>query len=54
MSNLHILAIDLVKRIFQIRGTDRGGAYVDAPHFARIFFQLLLQHGASIGRVSGL
>lgn len=54
MSAVHILAIDLAKRSFQIYGTDRGGAYVDAPDFARDFFQPLLPHGASIGRVSGL
>ena len=45
MSDVHILAIDLAKRSFQVCGTDRGGACVDAPDFARVFFQLLLQLG---------
>ncbi|EIM76543.1 transposase IS116/IS110/IS902 family protein [Nitratireductor aquibiodomus RA22] len=54
MSDVHILAIDLAKRSFQVCGTDRGGACVDAPYIARFFFRLLLQRVASIGRVSGL
>lgn len=45
MSDVHILAIDLAKRSFRVCGTDRGGARVDAPDFARVFFQLLLLHG---------
>jgi hypothetical protein len=36
MSDVHILAIDLAKRSFQVCGTDRGGACVDAPDFARV------------------
>lgn len=43
MSDVHILAIDLAKRSFQVCGTDRGGSCVDAPDFARVFFRLLLQ-----------
>jgi hypothetical protein len=35
MSEVHVLAIDLAKRSFQLCGTDRGGACVDAPDFAR-------------------
>ena len=54
MSDVHILAIDLAKRGFQVCGPDRGGAYVDPPDFATDFFRLFLQHGASIGRGSGL
>jgi hypothetical protein len=54
MSDVQILAIDLAKRSFQVCDTDRGGACVDAPDFARGFFRLRLQRGASIGRVSGL
>ena len=44
MSDVHILAIDLAKRSFQVCATDRGGACVDAPDFARGFFRLHLQH----------
>lgn len=44
MSDVHILAIDLAKRSFQVCATDRGGACVDAPDFARDFFRLDLQH----------
>ena len=36
MSDVHILAIDLAKQSFQVCGTDRGGACVDAPDFARV------------------
>jgi hypothetical protein len=35
MTEVHVLAIDLAKRSFQVCGTDRGGACVDAPGFAR-------------------
>jgi len=35
MAEVHVLAIDLAKRSFQVCGTARGGAYVDAPAFAR-------------------
>jgi hypothetical protein len=38
MPEVHVLAIDLAKRSFQVCGTDRGGACVDAPGFARGFF----------------
>ncbi|KAA3506287.1 hypothetical protein DXT89_25310 [Agrobacterium vitis] len=38
MTQVHILAIDLAKRSFQVCGTDRGGACVDAPGLARRFF----------------
>jgi len=31
MSDVHVLAIDLAKRSFQVCATDRGGACVDAP-----------------------
>ena len=44
MSDVHILAIDLAKRSFQVCATDRGGACVDAPDFASDFFRLHLQH----------
>lgn len=36
MTSVHILAIDLAKRSFQVCATDRGGACVDAPDFARV------------------
>ena len=35
MPEVHVLAIDLAKRSFQVCGTDRGGACVDAPGLAR-------------------
>jgi hypothetical protein len=35
MSNVYVLAIDLAKRNFQVCATERGGACVDAPGFAR-------------------
>ena len=35
MAEIHVLAIDLAKRSFQVCGTDRGGACVDAPDLAR-------------------
>jgi hypothetical protein len=38
MSDVHVLAIDLAKRSFQVWATNRGGACVDAPGFAREFF----------------
>lgn len=38
MSDVHVLAIDLAKRSFQVCATDRGGACVDAPGIARGFF----------------
>ena len=38
MSEVHILAIDLAKRSFQVCPTAPGGACVDAPGFARRFF----------------
>ncbi len=38
MSDIHVLAFDLAKRSFQVCGTARGGACVDAPGFARGFF----------------
>jgi hypothetical protein len=31
MADVHILAIDLAKRSFQVCATDPGGACVDAP-----------------------
>ena len=37
MADVHILAIDLAKRSFQVCATDPGGACVDAPGFARGF-----------------
>ena len=37
MADVHILAIDLAKRSFQVCATDPGGACVDAPGFARDF-----------------
>jgi hypothetical protein len=54
MSNIHVLAIDLAKRSFQVCATDRGGACVDAPGFARGSSDDSLQADTSIGRVSGL
>jgi hypothetical protein len=54
MTQVHILAIDLAKRSFQVCGTDRGGACVDAPGLARRFFDGCLRTRNSIGRVSGL
>jgi len=38
MSDVHVLAIDLAKRSFQVCATARAGACVDAPGFARGFF----------------
>ena len=35
MTDIHILAIDLAKRSFQVCATAPGGACVDAPSFAR-------------------
>ncbi len=35
MTDVHILAIDLAKRSFQVCATAMGGACVDAPSFAR-------------------
>ena len=35
MTDVHILAIDLAKRSFQVCATAPGGACVDAPSFAR-------------------
>ena len=35
MSDIHVLAIDLAKRSFQVCATALGGACVDAPNFAR-------------------
>jgi len=35
MTDVHILAIDLAKRSFQVCATAAGGARVDAPSFAR-------------------
>jgi transposase len=35
MTDVHILAIDLAKRNFQVCGTALGGACVDAPGIAR-------------------
>lgn len=35
MTQVHILAIDLAKRSFQVRATAPAGACVDAPGFAR-------------------
>ncbi len=37
MTAVHIIAIDLAKRSFQVCATDRGGACVDAPGLARRF-----------------
>ena len=54
MSDVHILAIDLAKRSFQVCGTDGGGACVDAPDFARFSSDFICNTVASIGRVSGL
>lgn len=53
MSDVHILAIDLAKRSFQVCATDRGGV-CGCPRLCKGFFRLRLRHGASIGRVSGL
>ena len=52
MTDVHILAIDLAKRSFQICATAPGGACVDAPCLASVIFGL--SAGSSIGRVSGL
>jgi hypothetical protein len=52
MSDVHILAIALARRSFRVCGTDRAGGS-GCPDFARGFFRFLLQHGTSIGRVSG-
>lgn len=41
MTDVHILAIDLAKRSFQICATAPGGACVDAPGFARRFSDVL-------------
>ena len=38
MTQVQILAIDLAKRSFQVCGTDRGGACVDALGLAKRFF----------------
>ena len=54
MPDVHVLAIDLAKRSFQICATDRGGTCVDAPRFARRFFDHFFAVGTCIGRVSGL
>ncbi len=35
MNEVHILAVDLAKRSFQVCAVGRGGACVDAPAFAR-------------------
>ncbi len=35
MTQVHLLAIELAKRSFQVCATDRGGACVDAPSLAR-------------------
>ncbi len=45
MSDVHVLAIDLAKRSFQVCATDRGGACVDAPGFARGFFWRVFASG---------
>jgi hypothetical protein len=37
MVEVHILAIDLAKRSFQVCTTNRAGSCVDAPQFARGF-----------------
>ncbi len=37
MTDVHILAIDLAKRSFQVCATAPGGAFVDAPGFASDF-----------------
>ncbi|THV30485.1 hypothetical protein FAA86_22910 [Rhizobium rosettiformans W3] len=54
MTQVHILAIDLAKRSFQVCGTDRGGACVDAPGLARGFLTVVRETRNFIGRVSGL
>jgi len=36
MTDVHILAIDLAKRSFQICATAPGGAHVDAPSFLTV------------------
>lgn len=45
MTQVHILAIDLAKRSFQVCGTDRGGACVDAPGLARRFSTVVRERG---------
>lgn len=53
MSNVYVLAINLVKRSFQVCATERGGACVDTPRFLReVSSNGSLQAGTSIGRVS--
>jgi hypothetical protein len=42
MLEVHVLAIDLAKRSFQLCGADRGGACVDAPDLASDFFSDIL------------
>jgi len=41
MADIHMLAIDLAKRSFQVCATDSGGSCVDAPGFARGFSDFL-------------
>ena len=53
MTDVHILAIDLAKRSFQVCATAVGGACVDAP-VLQGDFRTFLRRGASIARVSGL
>ena len=53
MLDVHVSAIDLAKRSFQICAADRGGTCVDAPRFARRFL-IIFAVGTCIGRVSGL
>ena len=44
MTAIHILAIDLAKRSFQVCATDRGGACVDAPG-KKIFLTAFRERG---------
>ena len=37
MTDIHVLAIDLAKRSFQVCAAGPGGACVDAPRLARDF-----------------
>lgn len=45
MTAVHILAIDLAKRSFQVCATDRGGACLDAPGLARRFLTAAGERG---------
>ena len=53
MTDIHVLAIDLAKRSFQVCAAGPGGA-CGCPPFSKRFFEQFYWLGASIGRVSGL